>query len=676
MKFLLCLIAVLAVIFYDEVMIIVVRLGRKVQAAWKGEPFLDLVAVRTPRPVWRRNAQNVVFWMENAWPVLRSYASDVKEAVRAYWKAVALVGLVVGILIGIATIHRTTQTAVAPTASTPQPNPRFSLGKGVWIYALDRLEAESAKGIEDPGGQREAKIQAIVEKAKKYGLNYLIVRTSVHGVAVKTCPSDYADVLQDACHREGIKVWGYGRISAKDVEAEVERAKEVLRPTTSGGYDFDGYIFDAEDETYGRDGNVKTILSSVHDWLKATVPNKRLAYSSYGIPSYHSWFPRSLYNQFCHYAMPQLYWVSWRQGKLNWSLEQSLRKSLDEWRDCPLPVILTVQSYSTVKPEEMTKFLSGWDTGAGFNTFRWELTGDKQWQAVRDFKCGSASYTPPPAAGQAAPAKSKAKAKDKAEASKPAPPPAMPLQPTRKGDLSGLVLIIDPGHGGTDGGCWWKGPGDIRFNEAALTYPMSWDLARATRNRGAVVYLTAFDPAMYRVPKNAQEALPDPDNAIFYSDGSRVTAEDAAYHSRVNTAKQVSETYQAEQAKHDWKNLAWVSVHIDSTKGNLEGAHVLRKLSGSNEWADCLGKALVAAKIAWNHPKVPVVFTSTTNSQRHKGKKIRTYVLDLNPLANVALIETGFPCASGRDSWRLRAVDHRQRIVNSIADGLANFNNR
>jgi hypothetical protein len=324
-------------------------------------------------------------------------------------------------------------------AEAPEPvkakvaTPKGALGKGTWIIELDEAEVGQFRQIEDPKARQSAQVGAIVAKAKKNGLGHIIVKTSHFGKPYSSCLPEMARELGEACRKASIRCFGYGRILADDVEAEAEMAKRAMRPARDGGLGLDGYVFDAEAEVKNKGKNLRLILSDVKSWLKATAPNKRLGYSSFGIPSYHRGLAWDTLNEFCHYAMPQLYWRSW-QSTQKWSLDESLRQSLEAWKDCPLPVVPTVQSYSgkvggvaRVEPAKMKKFLAGLDTSAGFNTFRWDYTGPEQWQVIRDFKCGEPSYS------HKAPALPK-------KTTEPSTMPKMPLEPTGKGDLLGMVV--------------------------------------------------------------------------------------------------------------------------------------------------------------------------------------------------------------------------------------------
>ncbi|OQB06254.1 MAG: N-acetylmuramoyl-L-alanine amidase [bacterium ADurb.Bin212] len=545
-------------------------------------------------------------------------------------------------------------------AEVKDTSPKGALGKGAWIIELDEAELGQVKQIKDPEARQSAQVKAVVAKAKKNGLGHIIVKTAHFGKPYGSCPPEMARELGEACRKAGIRCFGYGRILADDADAEAEMAKRAMRPARDGGLGLDGYVFDAEGEVKGKDKNLRLILADVKSWLKAAAPNKRLGYSSFGIPSYHRGLAWDTLNEFCHYAMPQLYWRSW-QSTQKWSLDESLGKSLASWRDCPLPVVPTVQSYSgklggvaRVEPAKMKKFLAGLDTSSGFNSFRWDYTGPEQWQVIRDFKCGQPSY------------KLKVPAEGKQTSAASTTMPKMPLEPTGKGDLTGMVVVIDPGHGGTDPGMGWKvewkksgKAHKLKAWEAAVTYPTSWQLAATLRSRGAYVYLTAWDPIMAQVPTGARD-LPLPRKATFTDDCKKVRG--GMFSQRFATVSTAVKRFDASGKKLGWRHVAFVSIHVDSLGGNVSGAHAVCWPGDVD-----LGEPIAAelAKIGVATPGRPLW---------EKTKRMGIIAPSNVPLRLRLVVEMGVPANDGGDSWRLRSQKHRQKIIDAIANGLAAVN--
>jgi N-acetylmuramoyl-L-alanine amidase len=69
--------------------------------------------------------------------------------------------------------------------------------------------------------------------------------------------------------------------------------------------------------------------------------------------------------------------------------------------------------------------------------------------------------------------------------------------------LKGVVVVIDPGHGGTDPGAKAGG-----ITEAALTYRMSATLAEVVKALGAEVHFTVRSAALRRKPIEPQKPKP------------------------------------------------------------------------------------------------------------------------------------------------------------------------
>ena len=236
--------------------------------------------------------------------------------------------------------------------------------------------------------------------------------------------------------------------------------------------------------------------------------------------------------------------------------------------------------------------------------------------------------------------------------------PTMPLRPTRKGTLTGMVVIIDPGHGGTDPGCGWlvSWPKNgqtvsVRSYEAAVTYPAAWQLAETLADRGAVVFLTAYDPVSRLRDVKASE-LPLPRKARFLSDGAAVQG--GMFGQRFAQIKRAT----VYMGKHHLNHVAWVSVHVDSLGGNVAGAHVVcwpEKLALGQPIAAALEKEDIATpgRSLWVRTKRMGVIGPPRNQLRLRS-----------------LIEMGVPANDGGDSWRLRDASSRQKVMDCIATGL------
>lgn len=101
-------------------------------------------------------------------------------------------------------------------------------------------------------------------------------------------------------------------------------------------------------------------------------------------------------------------------------------------------------------------------------------------------------------------------------APKPSPRPPVVVKP---GALKGVVVVIDPGHGGADSGAIRKG-----VSEAKLSYRMAATLATALHTAGAEVFFTVYSRTLAYAPKEGQAEPPleAPKDACFAVDSKRV----------------------------------------------------------------------------------------------------------------------------------------------------------
>ena len=142
----------------------------------------------------------------------------------------------------------------------------------------------------------------------------------------------------------------------------------------------------------------------------------------------------------------------------------------------------------------------------------------------------------------------------------PAPlPSTQDAADSEKGPLAGVVVVLDPGHGGADPGTT-AGP----TSEAALTYRMATELAASLQNAGASVVFTVRSRCLAPVLAAAEPPLELPTDAVLAATGEPLTLR----HSprplwlRAATAQKVW----SERVRHDphaARNVFFVSLHFD-----------------------------------------------------------------------------------------------------------------
>lgn len=244
--------------------------------------------------------------------------------------------------------------------------------------------------------------------------------------------------------------------------------------------------------------------------------------------------------------------------------------------------------------------------------------------------------------------------------------PAMPLKPLKKGTLSGLVVVIDPGHGGADPGChWtevfkWKGKSKtVTFYEAGYTYRVAWELAWKLRANGATVYLTTYSQVM-KSKTSPQQPLPLPRDARYTTTGKGVIARSVGLKPRTSLAASVWGKWRKS------RKIAFISIHVDSMPEGWQGAHVCVDARSTSE-PKLAGS--IASQLERRHME-----------RRHNGKRFeavderRLYIINgsKNPIPERVLIELATP-RNDNDSWRLRNPDSRSQLSSAIFTGLENL---
>jgi N-acetylmuramoyl-L-alanine amidase len=208
----------------------------------------------------------------------------------------------------------------------------------------------------------------------------------------------------------------------------------------------------------------------------------------------------------------------------------------------------------------------------------------------------------------------------------------------------------------------WKKGGKtqkVEAWEAAVTYPTSWQLAKTLRARGAYVYLTAWDPIMGQEPANARD-LPLPRKATFTDDCKKVRG--GMFSQRFATVSTAVKRFNTSGKVLGWRHVAFVSVHVDSLGSSLSGAHAVC-------WP---GDKDLGGPIA--HELAQIGVATPGRPLWEKTKRMGIIAPRNVPLRLRLVVEMGVPANDGGDSWRLRSPEHRQKIVDAIANGLAAVN--
>lgn len=246
---------------------------------------------------------------------------------------------------------------------------KLDLHIGVWIWQLAKAE----------GGD----VNKIVEKAKAVGLGHILIDT-------KRNPESQVRQLIKLCSKNKIVVFGWQADYPKGATADANWALKTL------GWGANGVIFDDEGTWKGNGDVAKKKLTLVRGDVNKNFPGAVIGYSSFAFPSLHPTFPFAIYNEFCHLAMPQVYWASWKKS---YPWETTINKVKTDWKNCPIAVVPVGHAYNGTGgtayiPEgEVERFVNtylkekdytagGYRFGFGLNFWRWELMAKKHWSVL------------------------------------------------------------------------------------------------------------------------------------------------------------------------------------------------------------------------------------------------------------------------------------------------------
>ena len=229
----------------------------------------------------------------------------------------------------------------------------------------------------------------------------------------------------------------------------------------------------------------------------------------------------------------------------------------------------------------------------------------------------------------------------------PSPPPAP------RGPLSGVLVVLDPGHGGEDSGTIHAG-----FREDSLNYRLAAETASELRTRGATVWMTVSSRAL---PPDLKPGKPEP--PLIVPRDARLTFNGERVRLRVKYSANDLWRRAAicqKAVKQPGKKTFFLALHADSLDSRAWwGARVYRDTRDK-------GESRFAREVLARLTAGGFTFTKT-------GKIVpRDYgVLNpqYNPIVQKALVEA-FTLSSPHDRIRASDPKWRWKVAKLLADSV------
>lgn len=227
-------------------------------------------------------------------------------------------------------------------------------------------------------------------------------------------------------------------------------------------------------------------------------------------------------------------------------------------------------------------------------------------------------------------------------------------KPTAPKPLTGLVLILDPGHGGEDPGSHGKFQGENVY-EAPYTLDQAYRIKYFAEQAGAKVYMTVYSEKVGGHRNwSASKILPLERDVYFSLGDQQVKAGRGGLERRVDYANKVTKKQKNAQ-------VVFLAIHFDIAAEDSRGAFIITPKEYTPTVAGYLVKAL--DNLASTRPLRPA---------GHDGRKNIQILRSKNVVHEKVLIELG-NFKNAHDNFTIRNYETRNRFAIRLVNALVKF---
>lgn len=215
----------------------------------------------------------------------------------------------------------------------------------MWIWNLNTLISKYGS------------IDALISKLKAMNVKDVCIKyhegsgpTTNDGTNFQSLFQNYVSYFKNAGFVVG--TWGYNYFNHVQEEANM-----IIAALNESDY----YLFDPEVDVSGKSNQAEQICQLI----RQAHPNAIIGYSSFPIVDLHQDIPYSVFDKYCDFASPQIYW-----GEMEWNINTAIDKTISDHKAYGLnkPIYPSIQTYKLSSGDYDTYMKYGFD-----KTYAWSM---------------------------------------------------------------------------------------------------------------------------------------------------------------------------------------------------------------------------------------------------------------------------------------------------------------